>query len=69
MATKNSVSDTMTVQTQIVAGTSDGGFLKLGVTPAGGTAAGIWESGTPEGSSRARDIPAERWRWTARKDL
>ena len=59
MVTKNIVSAIRTVQTPITKRSSDGGLLKLGVTPAGGAAAGIWESGTPGGSSL--DIIAERW--------
>ena len=47
------------MQTLITKCSSEGGLLKLDITPAGGAAAGIWESGTPGG--RPTDIIAKGW--------
>lgn len=55
---KNNVSAVMIAQTQITKPSRDGGSTKLGVTPLGGTPAGIWECGTPAGN--LADIIAER---------
>jgi hypothetical protein len=40
----------MTVDTAMVAGASGGELFKSGITPGGGTAAGIWQRSVPGGN-------------------
>ena len=57
--TKINVRAISTVQALIARCSSDGGLLKLDVTPAGGAPAGIWESATP--GARPTNIIDKRW--------